>query len=59
MKMPNQKQHKSLATSIALDRVKIYNFKSSKKMNFEIIDLFKLDHKQKGTKVSYSIPIIT
>ncbi|NOU61088.1 tetratricopeptide repeat protein [Marinifilum caeruleilacunae] len=56
---PNQKQHKSLATSIALDRVKIYNFKSSKKMNFEIIDLFKLDQKLKGTKVSYSIPIIT
>ena len=53
------KQHKSLATSIALDRVKIYNFKSSKKMNFEIIDLHQLGNNESGTQVTYSIPLIT
>ncbi|WP_321279698.1 tetratricopeptide repeat protein [Marinifilum fragile] len=56
-KQSKQKSHKSLATSIALDRVKIYNFKSSKKMNFEIIDL--INHGETGTKVTYSIPLIT
>ena len=56
-KQMHEKNHKSLATSIALDRVKIYNFKSSKKMNFEITDLRHLDSKLHGTKVSYSIPI--
>ena len=52
-----QKNHKSLATSIALDRVKIYNFKSSKKMNFEILDLKQINPDQNGTLVSYSIPV--
>jgi sensor histidine kinase YesM len=51
------KNHKSIATSIALDRVKIYNFKSSKKMKFEIIDLNITDPKQNGTQVTYSIPL--
>ncbi|WP_282016522.1 tetratricopeptide repeat-containing sensor histidine kinase [Marinifilum flexuosum] len=54
-----QTHHKSLATSIALDRVKIYNFKSSKKMNFEIVDLKSINKNKSGTKVSYSIPILT
>jgi len=49
--------HKSLATSIAMDRVKIYNFKSSKKMHFEIIDLKYINPNLHGTKVSYSIPL--
>lgn len=56
-KQSEQKNHKSLATSIALDRVKIYNFRSSKKMNFEIVDLS--NHGENGTKVTYSIPLIT
>ncbi|WP_282125603.1 tetratricopeptide repeat protein [Marinifilum flexuosum] len=55
-KQSEQKNHKSLATSIALDRVKIYNFRSSKKMNFEIVDL--INHGENGTKVTYSIPLI-
>ncbi|WP_321319903.1 tetratricopeptide repeat protein [Labilibaculum sp.] len=49
--------HKSIATSIALDRVKIYNFKSAKKMNFEIADLKNNDPNQSGTQVTYSIPL--
>jgi len=52
-----EKSHKSLATSIALDRVKIYNFKSLKKMNFEIVDLKNIDANAHGTQVTYSIPI--
>ena len=56
-KQSNKRNHKSLATSIALDRVKIYNFKSSKKMNFEIIDMNTIDQNKSGTKVSYSIPM--
>ncbi|BAX80356.1 hypothetical protein ALGA_1998 [Labilibaculum antarcticum] len=51
------RNHKSVATSIALDRVKIYNFKSAKKMKFEIIDLKHQDPKLQGTLVCYSIPI--
>ena len=51
------RNHKSVATSIALDRVKIYNFKSAKKMKFEIIDLKNTDPKQNGTQVTYSIPL--
>ncbi|MBN2597696.1 MAG: hypothetical protein JXR82_13045, partial [Marinifilaceae bacterium] len=51
------KNHKSIATSIALDRVKIYNFKSSKKMNFEIADLKNNDPNQSGTQVTYTIPL--
>lgn len=51
------KNHKSIATSIAIDRVKIYNFKSVKKMKFEIIDLKNTDAKQNGTQVTYTIPL--
>lgn len=58
-KQVSHKHHKSLATSIALDRVKIYNFKSSQKMNFEIIDLKNIDPSTHGTKVTYSIPLVT
>ncbi len=49
--------HKSIATSIAIDRVKIYNFKSAKKMHFEIVDLSNLDPEKTGTQVTYSIPL--
>ena len=56
-KLSTNKNHKSIATSIALDRVKIYNFKSSKKMHFEITDLKHIDSKSQGTRVCYSIPI--
>jgi tetratricopeptide (TPR) repeat protein len=56
-KQMKENNHKSLATSIALDRVKIYNFKSSKKMNFEIIDLKQIDKNLHGTKVTYTIPL--
>ncbi len=56
-KQNTNKHHKSIATSIALDRVKIYNFKSSKKMNFEIIDLKNKDPKRTGTQVCYTIPL--
>lgn len=55
---PN-KNHKSIATSIAIDRVKIYNFKSSKKMKFEIVDLKNLNPSETGTQVTYSIPLLT
>ncbi len=53
-----KKMHKSLATSIALDRVKIYNFKSSKKMHFELTDLKTIQENKHGTLVTYSIPLI-
>jgi len=56
-KNSQNKTHKSVATSIAIDRVKIYNFKSAKKMKFEIIDLKNTDSKQNGTQVTYTIPL--
>ncbi len=52
-----KKTHKSLATSIALDRVKIYNFKSSKKMHFDLIDLKTIQEDKRGTLVTYTIPL--
>ena len=51
------KNHQSIATSIAMDRVKIYNFKSSKKMKFEILDLKHHDSNLQGTLVCYTIPL--
>ncbi|MDM8161368.1 tetratricopeptide repeat protein [Labilibaculum sp. K2S] len=56
-KLSTNKIHKSIATSIALDRVKIYNFKSAKKMKFEIADLKNNDPSQSGTQVTYTIPL--
>lgn len=56
-KIISEKNHKSLATSIALDRVKIYNFKSAQKMNFEMIDLKHIDPNLHGTQVTYTIPV--
>lgn len=58
MKQSGDKVHRSLATSIAMDRVKIYNFKSKSKMNFEIIDLKHIDPNLTGTKVAYTIPLV-
>jgi tetratricopeptide (TPR) repeat protein len=57
-KLNPNKNHKSIATSIAIDRVKIYNFKSSKKMKFEIVDLKNLNPSETGTQVTYSIPLL-
>lgn len=57
-KNKSAKGHKSLATSIALDRVKIYNFKSARKMHFEIIDRKNIEKYLHGTQVSYSIPLL-
>ncbi|WP_372751624.1 tetratricopeptide repeat protein [Labilibaculum sp.] len=56
--LSTNKNHKSLATSIAIDRVKIYNFKSSKKMHFEIADLKNMNPMESGTQVTYSIPLL-
>lgn len=56
-KLNQNKTHNSLATNIALDRVKIYNFKSSKKMKFEIVDRKHKNQNEVGTLVSYSIPL--
>lgn len=48
--------HRSLATSIALDRVKIYNYKQPGGMKFEIIDLKHIDPDQHGTRVTFRLP---
>jgi len=52
-----KRKHKSLATSIALDRVRIYNFKSSKKMHFTLADLKTIQPGNNGTLVTYTIPL--
>jgi tetratricopeptide (TPR) repeat protein len=49
-------RHCSLATSIALDRVKIYNLREAKRMRFEIIDLKNIHPELHGTRVTFHIP---
>lgn len=56
MEQVKNSAHCSLATSIALDRVKLYNYHHPKRMRFEIIDLKHVDPKLHGTRVCFQIP---
>jgi tetratricopeptide (TPR) repeat protein len=56
MEKSRNSKHRSLATSIALDRVKIYNMKEDKRMKFEIVDLKNIHPELHGTRVTFHIP---
>lgn len=56
--LKNNKEHQSLATDIANNRIKIYNYNSSKKMSCKIIDLKHIDKDKTGTRVTYITPIM-
>jgi tetratricopeptide (TPR) repeat protein len=48
--------HKSLATDIIKDRIKVLNRKFRQKIKLEIIDIKSIDHKAMGTKVLIDLP---
>ena len=48
--------HKSMATDILKERVKIYNYNSKKNISINVIDLKTLNKDLHGTRVSFSVP---
>ena len=55
--LKNQTGHKSQATSITKERLKIINKNKKKSISFNIINL--IDEGEKGTKIIFFIPLIT
>lgn len=53
-----RKEHKSLATSIIMDRIKAINRKMKQKIRLEIIDLKSEDNRPSGTRVVLDVPLI-
>ncbi len=51
------KDHKSLATSITLERIKVLNRKHKRKITLEIIDLKGEYGEAKGTRVVFQVPM--
>ena len=51
------KDHKSMATAITLERIRILNKKLKRKILMEIIDLKNTNNEATGTKVRFEIPI--
>ena len=49
--------HKSMATEIVKDRVRIYNYYSKNDLSIEVIDLKTLNDELHGTRVRFSIPL--
>lgn len=56
IQIKQNKDHKSLATSITQERIKVLNKKSKYKIKFEIIDLKNDEGVAAGTTVVFSIP---
>ncbi len=54
--LSKRKDHKSMATSITTERLKILSKKEKQKFTFEIIDLVDEHSNSVGTKVTFSIP---
>ncbi len=57
IKTQKEKDHKSLATLITLERINTINKKHKKKIRFEIVDLIDDQGQGTGTKVVFSIPL--
>ena len=55
-KKDNIKKHKSLATKITRERIKVLNKVYPSKISLEILDLKKADPKRSGTRVVFGIP---
>jgi len=49
--------HRSLATQILKDRVRIYNYYTKNGLSIEVVDLKTLNENLHGTRVSFSIPL--
>ena len=54
----HDKNHKSLATAITLERIRVLNKKSKKKISFKILDLKNENNKSIGTRVTFEIPVV-
>ena len=54
----HDKDHKSLATAITLERIRVLNKKSKKKISFKILDLKNENNKPIGTRVTFEIPVV-
>lgn len=50
--------HKSMATAILKDRVRIYNYYSKNDLSIDVIDLKSIKPELHGTRVSFSIPLL-
>jgi hypothetical protein len=57
LKTKEEKDHKSMATMITLERIKTINKKLKQKIRFEIIDLKDENGNASGTKVVFEIPL--
>jgi tetratricopeptide (TPR) repeat protein len=51
------KTHKSMATAITMERIKVLNRKLKRKINLEIIDLKDEQGDARGTKVVFGVPV--
>jgi tetratricopeptide (TPR) repeat protein len=57
IKLDQNRDHKSLATNITLERIEVLNKKFKKKITLQIIDLGVEDGEPKGTRVVFGIPV--
>jgi tetratricopeptide (TPR) repeat protein len=55
--MQHDKDHKSMATAITLERIDVLNKKFKKKITLQIIDLGVENGEPKGTRVVFSVPV--
>jgi sensor histidine kinase YesM len=55
--LQNNKDHKSMATKIMQERIKILNKKRKRKITMEIIDLKDDRGEAEGTMVMFSVPV--
>jgi len=52
------REHKSLATAITKDRIRVLNIKRKKKITLNILDLHNDNGEPSGTRVTFEIPFI-
>ncbi|MDE5422312.1 tetratricopeptide repeat protein [Ancylomarina sp. DW003] len=58
IKKKHKLPHKSMATEILKDRVRIYNYYSKNDLSIDVIDLKTLNEELHGTRVCFSIPLL-
>jgi len=52
------KDHKSLATTITMDRIQVLNKRHKKKISMDVEDLVDSNNEPKGTRVTFEIPVV-
>jgi len=57
MMMQQERDHKSIATSITMERIRILNKKLKHPITMNIVDLTDENNKPVGTKVTFEIPV--